>query len=197
MLDQSSLWIDVKSIVGFGILIFMSGCGVAEGPAYLRVEGTVVDEAGTLLQRQEVTIQVKPEFLNQTQQVEEVSEPVRTDAEGKFSRENSHWTGGLLIIPLAMLVAPISGLVAAVTPWTFRDVNKFFSPVYLFGSTCLPHPTEIAVTVGDQEDATVFDKEAIREKLYRGEDSANGKGCTRVYNVGVLKTNVDAPHIAR
>ena len=181
--ENSWASISLMLLISGSVLVGLYGCGVAEGPAYLRFEGNVVDKEGQPAGGQEVQIQVEPNDLNSPDR-SIGDELILTNADGKFTAQRGHWTGGLLIIPMALIVAPISGLVAAVTPWTFHEVQDFFSPVYLIGSTCLSHPTQISVIIATSGQVTTFSKKEIRERLYKGKDRTNGKYCTRVYGLG-------------
>jgi hypothetical protein len=170
----------------------LSACGVAEGPAFLRFEGKVITEGSQPLIGQDVRIQLA--FAESDHPAENgiASELAQTDSAGKFMVETSRYAGGLLIIPMAVIVAPIGGVVAAFTSWTFREVYDFLSPAYFLGSRCLPHPKDIALRIDSVSYQTRFLREDIVDKLYRGTEENNGGLCTRVYDLGELMISAGA-----
>lgn len=179
----------VYALMILGVLSFLNACAVAEGPAFLRIEGSVVDQEHQPVVGQEIQVQVEPRYSSHRgrNSKDEAGKALQTDTNGKFSVEKSQFSGGMLIIPMALLVAPFSGLIAAVTPWEYWDVQEFFSPAYLVGSYCLPHPVEINVSVGSLTSAVAFPQQEIKDRLYQGKDRTHRKSCTRVYNLGELK----------
>src|SRR5437016_12317613 len=105
--ENSWASISLMLLISGSVLVGLYGCGVAEGPAYLRFEGNVVDKEGHPAGGQEVQIQVEPNDLNSPDR-SIGDELILTNADGKFTAQRGHWTGGLLIIPMALIVAPIS-----------------------------------------------------------------------------------------
>lgn len=171
-----------------GVLSLLNACGVAEGPAFLRIEGRVLDQNGYPVVGKEIQVRLQPEDLDGTPKSSEGNAQAQTNVDGRFSVEKSRIAGGLFIIPMALVVIPISGLVAAVTSWTFQEVYCFFSPAYLVGSDCLPHPTEISVVMGADGALNTFPQDQIVDKLYRGKEFHKGKPpCTRLYDLGEIK----------
>jgi hypothetical protein len=168
-------------LLGLVLLASLPGCGVADGTGYLRIEGYVLDKEERPISEYDVWIRVQPGEL--------ADEMLRTDSEGKFVLWRSGGIGGLMILPMALIVAPISAIVAAVTPWSFREVHEFFSPAYFLGESCLPHPAEIRVDASASMGATTFSREDIVKRLYKGKEFPQGKGCTRVYELGQFKDN--------
>ncbi|MBX3303090.1 MAG: hypothetical protein KF693_12820 [Nitrospira sp.] len=178
----------VKLFMVIGLVWLVNACGVAEGLAFLRIEGRVVDQNGYPVVGKEIQLRLQPEDLDRTPKPSEGNSPAQTKIDGRFSVEKSRFAGGLFIIPMALAVMPISGLVAAVTPWTFKEVYHFFSPAYLVGSHCLPHPMEIAVVIGVDGPPHTFSKDLIEDKLYRGKEFSKGRPpCTLLYDLGELK----------
>lgn len=169
------------------LLCLLNACGVAEGPAFLRFEGKVTSEEGQPLDGREVRIQLSPAESNHTPDDRTAGEVAHTHEEGKFAVETSRFAGGLLIIPMAVIMAPVGGVVAALTPWTFREVYDFLSPAYFVGSHCLPHPKKISLRIDSDGYKTTFVEEDIVQKLYRGKEQKNGTACMRIYDLGELK----------
>lgn len=139
-----------------GVLNLLNACGVVEGPAFLRIDGRVLDQNGYPVIGKEIQVRLQPEDLDGTPKSSEGSAQAHTNVDGRFSVEKSRIAGGMLIIPMALLVAPFSGLIAVVTPWEYLDVQEFFSPAYLIGAYCLPHPVEINMSVGSLTNAVTF-----------------------------------------
>lgn len=145
-----------RLLILIGVLSLLNACGVAEGPAFLRIEGRVLEQNGYPVVGKEIQVRLQPEDLDRTPKSSEGNAQAQTNVDGRFSVEKSRFAGGMLIIPMALLVAPFSGLIAAVTPLGYWDVQEFFSPVYLIGSYCLPHPVEINMSVGSLTNAVTF-----------------------------------------
>lgn len=166
-------------LLGLVLLVSLPGCGVADGTGYLRIEGYVLDKEDRPISDCDVWIRVQLGEL--------ADEALRTDSEGKFVLRRGGGIGGLVILPVALIVAPIGGIVAAIGPWSYSEVNELFSPAYLIGESCLSHPTEIRVHVSENGGATTFSKEEIVKRLYKGKEFPQAKGCTRVYELGQFK----------
>ena len=76
-------------------------------------------------------------------------------------------------------------------------MNEFFSPAYFIGESCLPHPEEIRVDASAGRGATTFSKEEIAKRLYKRKEFPEGKGCTRVYELGQFKDTSFVDHSSK
>ena len=182
----------IQSLI-LGLLGLLNACGVAEGPAYLRFEGKVSNEEGQPLDGREVRIQLPSAGSNHAPNDRIGGEVAQTHDGGKFTVETHGIVGVVLLYPIGLIMAPVGGVIAALTPWTDSEVQEFLRPSYTFGSECLPHPKIIELMIDSTGYRMTFLEKEIVQKLYREGERKSGEPCTRVYDLGELKTSMGSP----
>lgn len=148
------------------------------------------NEDGQPLDGRDIRIQLPAAGSNHASNDRITGEVAHTHNDGKFAVQTHGIAGVLVLTPIGLMMVPLGGVIAALTPWANSEGQDFLRPSYTLGPDCLDHQNFISLRIDSVGHGMTFIEKDIVQKLYRVVEQKNGEPCTRGYDFGERKMSM-------